>query len=134
MFFGRYYHLTLPYRVSVTTMANDIMTGVAWGAGNAYHFGIPDFTSGFHRGTCCPVICVSLFQVIVLSFGFFVLICPFVWLHGIYIFFTFVTLKKAHCLLNRKSPFWSEKSTPRSPTLNTNMHHHTSFLSLSNVL
>jgi len=24
MFFGRYHHLTLPYRVSVTVMANDI--------------------------------------------------------------------------------------------------------------
>jgi len=24
MFFGRYHHLTLPYRVSVTTIANDI--------------------------------------------------------------------------------------------------------------
>jgi len=32
--------------------------------------GAPDFTSGFHRGSCCPVICVSLFHVIVLSFEF----------------------------------------------------------------
>jgi len=24
----------------------------------------------FHRGSCCPVICVSLFHVTVLSFGF----------------------------------------------------------------
>jgi len=24
----------------------------------------PDFTSGFHRGSCCPVICVSLLHVI----------------------------------------------------------------------
>jgi len=32
--------------------------------------GVPDFTSGFHRGSCCPVICVSLFHVIVLYCGF----------------------------------------------------------------
>jgi len=31
---------------------------------NAYPSGAPDFTSGFHRGSCCPVICVSLFHVI----------------------------------------------------------------------
>jgi len=79
--------LTLPYRVSVTTMANDIyrpwycrfipgydigdiVTGAACGAGNASPSGAPDFTSGFHRGSCCPVICVSLFPVIVLSFEF----------------------------------------------------------------
>jgi len=46
------------------------MAGAACGAGNAYSFGAPDFTSGFHRGSCYPVICVSLFPVIVLSFGF----------------------------------------------------------------
>jgi len=40
------------------------MTGAACGTGNAYHSGAPDFTSGFHRGSCCPVICVSLFHVI----------------------------------------------------------------------
>jgi len=45
------------------------MTGAACGAGNAYPSGAPDFTTGFHRGSC-PVICVSLFLVIVLSFGF----------------------------------------------------------------
>jgi len=44
------------------------MTGAACGAGNAYPSGAPDFTSGFHRGSCCPVICVSLLHVIVLSF------------------------------------------------------------------
>jgi len=48
----------------------DIMTGAACGAGSAYPSGALDFTSGFHRGSCCPVICVSLFHVIVLSFGF----------------------------------------------------------------
>jgi len=48
----------------------DIMTGTECGAGNAYPSGTPDFTSGFHRGSCCPVICVSLFHIIVLSFGF----------------------------------------------------------------
>jgi len=46
------------------------MTGAACGAGNAYPSGAPDFTSGFYKGSCCPVICVSLFNVIVLSFGF----------------------------------------------------------------
>jgi len=38
----------------------------ACGAGNAYPSGAPDFTSGFHRGSCCPVICVSFFHVSVL--------------------------------------------------------------------
>jgi len=37
-----------------------INIGVACGAGNAYSCGTPDFTSGFHRGSCCPVIFVSL--------------------------------------------------------------------------
>jgi len=46
------------------------MTGAACGTGNAYPSGAPDFTTGFHRGSCCPVICVSLFPVIVLSFVF----------------------------------------------------------------
>jgi len=54
------------------------MTGTACGAGNAYPSGAPDFT------LCCPVICISLFHVIVLSFGFSVLIVPFVSLLGIY--------------------------------------------------
>jgi len=62
------------------------MTGAACAAGNAYPSGAPDFTSGFHRGSHCPVICVSFFHVIVLSFGFCVLIVPLVWLLGIYIF------------------------------------------------
>jgi len=48
------------------------MTGAACGAGNAYPYGAPDFTSDFHRGSC-PVICVSLFHVIGLSFVFWVL-------------------------------------------------------------
>jgi len=64
----------------------DIMVGAACGAGNAYPSRAPNFTSGFHRGSCCHVICVSLFHVIVLAFGFWVLIVPFVWLLGIYIF------------------------------------------------
>jgi len=33
-----------------------------------------NFDRGFHRGSCCRVICVSLFHVIVLSFVFRVLI------------------------------------------------------------
>jgi len=48
----------------------DIMTGAACEAGNAYPSGAPDFISDFHRGSCCPVICVSLFHVMVLSSGF----------------------------------------------------------------
>jgi len=40
------------------------MTGAACGAGNAYPSGAPDFTSGFHIGSCCPVICVSLFTCV----------------------------------------------------------------------
>jgi len=68
-FFVRYYHLTLPYSVSVTTMTNvickaiiclswvrviplydigDIMMDAACGAENVYHSGTPDFTPGFH--------------------------------------------------------------------------------------
>jgi len=46
------------------------MTGVVCGVGNAYPSGAPDFTSGLYSGSCCPVICVSLFPVIVLSFEF----------------------------------------------------------------
>jgi len=30
------------------------MARAACGAGNAYLSGAPDFTSGFHRGSCCP--------------------------------------------------------------------------------
>jgi len=37
------------------------MTGAACGAENAYPSGAPDFSSGFLRGLCCLVICVSLF-------------------------------------------------------------------------
>jgi len=54
------------------------MTGTAGRAGNAYPSGSPDFISGFHRSSCCPVICVSLFHVIVLSFEFGVLRVPLV--------------------------------------------------------
>jgi len=46
------------------------MMGAACGAGKAYPSGAHDFASGFHGGSCCPVICVSLFHVNVLSFGF----------------------------------------------------------------
>jgi len=46
------------------------MTGAACGAGNVYPSGAPDLTYGFHRGSCYPVNCVSLFRVIVLYFGF----------------------------------------------------------------
>jgi len=42
----------------------------ACGAGGGCPSGAPDFTSGFYGGSCCPVVCVSLFRVIVLYFGF----------------------------------------------------------------
>jgi len=58
----------------------------------------PNFTSGFHRGSCCPVICVAIFHVIVLSFVFWVLIVPLVWLLCIYIFYFF---KAVHSLTIR---------------------------------
>jgi len=47
-----------------------MLTGAACGEGNAYPSGVPDFTSDFLRGSCCPVICVFLFHAIILSFGF----------------------------------------------------------------
>jgi len=63
-------------------------------AGYAYPFEAPDFTSGFHRGLCCPVNCVSLFHVIVLSFEFcdcmvslyFVVIWDWVWEKSLFYF------------------------------------------------
>jgi len=55
-----------------------IMTGAACGAGNAYPSGAPDFTCGFYKGSCCPVTCVSLFHVIVLSVRFLILIVPLI--------------------------------------------------------
>jgi len=63
------------------------MMCAACGAGKVYPSGAPDFTSGFHRGSCWSVICVSFFHVILLSW---ILIVPFVLLLGIYIFFTLV--------------------------------------------
>jgi len=50
-----------------------IVTGAASGVGNAYLSGEPDFTSGFQRCPCYPV---SLFHVIVLSFGLWVFMVP----------------------------------------------------------
>jgi len=44
------------------------MMGVACTVGNAYFSGAPDFASGYHTGSCCPVIRISLFHVSVLSF------------------------------------------------------------------
>jgi len=43
---------------------NQGLTGAACGLGNAYPSGAPDSMSGFHRGSCCPVIFLSLFHVI----------------------------------------------------------------------
>jgi len=42
-----------------------ILTGAACGAENAYPSEAPNFTFGFHRGSCCLVICVSLFHCLV---------------------------------------------------------------------
>jgi len=53
------------------------MAGAAYGAENAYPSGAPDFTSGFHGVSCCPVNCVSLFHVIVLSFSILSFDCSF---------------------------------------------------------
>jgi len=58
----------------------DSKYGTLWrvpGAGTAYPSGAPDFTSGYYSGSCCSVICVYLFHVIVLSFGFWVLFLLF---------------------------------------------------------
>jgi len=70
------------------------MTGAACGAGTTYmyHSGGTDFTSGFHKGLCFPIFCVSCFYVIVLSFVFWFLIVPLIWLRGIFIFFTVMCL------------------------------------------
>jgi len=44
-------------------MEVNAVTGAVCGEGNAYTSGASDFTSGFQRGSCCPVICISLFHV-----------------------------------------------------------------------
>jgi len=64
------------------------MKGAAYGAGNAYPSISPYFASGFYRGSCCPVFCVILSNVIVMSFGFWVLVV-LVCLRGISKFFTY---------------------------------------------
>jgi len=66
----------------------------------------------FHRGWCCPVVCASLFHVIVLSFGFWLLIVSLVWLRGISIFFSlyynsirgimFILHDRLHSFVTRK--------------------------------
>jgi len=99
----------------------DIMTGVACGAGNAYPSGAPDFTSGFHRGSCCPVVCVSLFHVIVLSFEFWVFLlfdCL------VSIFFTVIHVKNMnlHTHKKRKTPIF------------TNIENQTHFFVIFNFL
>jgi len=57
------YHSLIQHR-------ENIMTGAVCEADIPTPSGAPDFTSGFHRSSCCPVICVSLFHVILSSFGF----------------------------------------------------------------
>jgi len=74
------------------------MTGVAYGAGNAYPSGAPDFTSGFHRGSCCPVIYVSLFHVIVFVFWIFSFDCSFCLIAWCLYFFTFVQIHNSTCI------------------------------------
>jgi len=46
------------------------MMSAAYGTGNVCPSEASDSTPGFHRGSCCPVICVSLFYVVALSFEF----------------------------------------------------------------
>jgi len=62
------------------------------GAGNAYPSGAPDFISGFHRGSRCPVICVSLFHVILSSFDCSLFDCL------VSIFFTYIDLRSLYCI------------------------------------
>jgi len=66
------------------------MKGATCGEGNVYPSGAPDFTSDFNIGSCCPVTCIScsLFHVIVLAFGFCVLIYPLVGMLVISILFS----------------------------------------------
>jgi len=52
---------------------------------------LPFRSTWLYKVSCCLVICVSLFNVIFLSFVFWVLIDPFVWLLGVYIYDTFIT-------------------------------------------
>jgi len=81
------------------------MTVAACGAGNDYLSGVPDFTSGFHRGSCCPVICVSLFYVIVLflDFEFDCSFCLISWyLYFIYFMFRPFLLKNKQPVTNYK--------------------------------
>jgi len=102
--FGRCHHLTLPDRVSVATMANepvghDIVIISTFhslirhrGVGNAYPLRAPDNTSGLHRGSCYPVICVFLIHVIVLSFEFRLFLCLITWY--LYIYTSYIHLYK----------------------------------------
>jgi len=87
----------------------NIMTGTACGAKHSYPSGAPDFTSGFHRSPCCPVICGSFFHVIVLSFwilSFDWFFCLIVWyLYFLLIwnfFFKNQTKTRWHCKLKPK--------------------------------
>jgi len=80
LFFCRYHHLTLPYQRPpwlMTSVDHDIVVRSTFNSLIRYmghHHGcrmrsrecLPfrSTWSGFHRGSCCPVICVSLFHVI----------------------------------------------------------------------
>jgi len=81
----------------------DIMTGATWGAGHNYSSGAHDFNSGFHRCSCCPVICVSFCYVIVLSFGF-EFGCSFALIAWYFYIFTFIETRLRS---TRKKLFWS---------------------------
>jgi len=61
---------------------------------------------------CYPVICVFLFLVIVLSFGFWLLIVSFVWLLGIYIFY-FCTKYHINSKRMAKKTQWNDLITER---------------------
>jgi len=67
-FFGRYHHLTLlivsqwPPWV-MTSIGHDIVVMRTFHflmRHRGHHDGAPDFTSGFHRGSCCPVMCLLI--------------------------------------------------------------------------
>jgi len=46
----------MEYILVIKNNITSFITGAACGAGNAYPSGALDLNSGFHRGSCCPVI------------------------------------------------------------------------------
>jgi len=54
----------------IETRLRSTLKKLCGAAGNTYPSIIPNFISGVYSGSHCPVICVSLFHVIILSFEF----------------------------------------------------------------